>query len=175
MIRAALSLTAVAALAAVAAAQEPGLPKGPPPKLMVLTGGEGATFITTQQITEQVPEERQREVEVNGRKQLVTVTVMVSRPRTVEVTMRLGNAQAFTANGKRVDPAELAKRLKGPTLVLVSADGKMVDPFYLRVLREDALVLVPNQGRVSVPSVPLPPPLPANKLPPLPPPGNPQK
>jgi hypothetical protein len=50
--------------------------------------------------------------------------------------------QVYGGNGKLIDPKDVRNRLKRPTAVFVSADGQQVDPFYLRLLREDALVVV---------------------------------
>jgi hypothetical protein len=47
-----------------------------------------------------------------------------------------------TANGKTVDVADAAKRLAKGGVVVVSADGKPVDPQHLKLFRDDVLVLV---------------------------------
>jgi RNA polymerase sigma factor (sigma-70 family) len=56
-------------------------------------------------------------------------------------------AQDFLAvdlNGKQIDPKGLAKLLQTETPVLVSSDGKMVDPYYLKVVREGTVIIVPT-------------------------------
>jgi hypothetical protein len=54
----------------------------------------------------------------------------------------LANAQVFDVTGKRLDPGQVRRLIKGETAVLLSADGRAVDPFYLRGLREDVIVIV---------------------------------
>ncbi|MGH7226102.1 MAG: hypothetical protein ACRELF_23045, partial [Gemmataceae bacterium] len=46
------------------------------------------------------------------------------------------------AKGLKVEEKELRKRLKKPTVVLISADTQPIDPLYLRLYKEDTLVLV---------------------------------
>lgn len=75
------------------------------------------------------------------------------------------------AKGRAVDLSELRKRLKNETLVLISADGRMVDPLHLRLFKEDTLVfLLPPQALRAVPGEdPIPPPqAPAVVSPPMP-------
>ncbi len=47
-----------------------------------------------------------------------------------------------TASGKAVDTKEAIKKLSEGGLVVVTTDGKALDPKFLKVLREDTLVLV---------------------------------
>jgi hypothetical protein len=53
------------------------------------------------------------------------------------------DVQVFTVEGKAVDSKEVEKLLAGKkVLVLASSDGRKVDPFYLRIIKEGTLVLV---------------------------------
>ena len=47
--------------------------------------------------------------------------------------------KAFGTDGKEIDAKKLARLLAKETPVLVSADGKPIDPFYLRVVKEGTL------------------------------------
>jgi RNA polymerase sigma factor (sigma-70 family) len=51
---------------------------------------------------------------------------------------------AYDTAGKRIDAKKLAQLLEKETPVLVSADGKKVDPFYLHVVKEGTVILVPE-------------------------------
>jgi hypothetical protein len=61
-----------------------------------------------------------------------------------EVTHRYPQKEvrAFDTRGKPVPPAEVARRLKDWARVLVSQDGKEVDPLHLALFKDGALVLV---------------------------------
>lgn len=71
-------------------------------------------------------------------------------PTTIRRTFRQEAAQEFdpatvrglTAAGKKLSAGELAKRLAQETPVLVSADGRDIDPEHLRIIRDDALILL---------------------------------
>jgi hypothetical protein len=65
----------------------------------------------------------------------------------------LEEVQVYDTRGKAVSPKKLPGLLKGETFVLVSADGKPVDPLYLRLVKEGTLVFV-------LPAPPTPPPVP---------------
>ncbi len=55
--------------------------------------------------------------------------------------------------GKEYDARTLADKLQKPTTVLVSADGKAVDPYYLRVIQEGTIVVVAPTPYYAVPTV----------------------
>jgi hypothetical protein len=57
-------------------------------------------------------------------------------------SFRLKKVQAFETSGKKVEAKELARRLRRKVALLVSADGKAVDPLHLRLFKEGLLVLV---------------------------------
>jgi RNA polymerase sigma factor (sigma-70 family) len=58
--------------------------------------------------------------------------------------------RAFDARGKPVSAAEVRRRLKTWTRVLVSQDGKEVDPLHLALFKDEALILVPPR-KVAAP------------------------
>jgi RNA polymerase sigma factor (sigma-70 family) len=91
------------------------------------------------------------------------VTSYVLRSALVEACYDLDDVRVQDAKGKEVDSSDLPRLLKGETLVLVSADGKPVDPLHLRLVKEGTLVLILPMP-VLPPAVPpqaAPPPLPA--------------
>jgi hypothetical protein len=92
------------------------------------------------------PEEREREVPV-------TMVVTVELKEVRELTV-------YTADGKEADKARVLKQLEDGGPVVVSADGQKVDPRYLRLFKDDVLVLVSPElagtGQTSVRPAPLP-------------------
>jgi len=50
--------------------------------------------------------------------------------------------EAYDPKGKRLSAEDLLKRVKAGTMVLVAADEKHVDPAFLSILKDDAVVLV---------------------------------
>ncbi len=87
-------------------------------------------------------------------------------PISVEVSRRLDakEIRAFDADGKPISRTKLAGLLKTETAVLLSADGKPVDPFFLQVVKKGTVILMP-----PVETMPPPPTLP------VPPVGTPQR
>jgi hypothetical protein len=68
--------------------------------------------------------------------------------------MSLKNAKWSGTDGKQVGAESASKRLKPGVLVLLSADGAAVDGAYLRMFREDTLVLVLAAEELPVPYMP---------------------
>jgi hypothetical protein len=69
---------------------------------------------------------------------------------TVTMTeMPAKDVQAFTVDGREVSAEKLATLLAKERTVLVALDGKKVDPFHLKLYKEDTLVLVPPANTVG--------------------------
>lgn len=128
--------------AAPAPAPKAAPPKGPPPRVVAVSvDAEGAPVIThtrTQSAQRQVV----RTVLVGGVAQNVTETVNVAVPVTVLLRLDGEGVEVYGTDGKRIDPKDVRKLIPRAMPVLVSADGKPVDPFYLRVAREGTPVIV---------------------------------
>jgi hypothetical protein len=65
--------------------------------------------------------------------------------------------QAHGTDGKPIDAKRLRERLVNGTAVLVSADGRPVDSFYLRLLKDGTVILVIGEktdAPVTAPTVP---------------------
>jgi hypothetical protein len=154
-----LALVLASAVAAPAPAEEPiKAPQGPPPAQVLASVTKDGDIEVMQTVL--VPEARTeiRTVTVNGRPVNQTVQVTVFKP--VQTTQRIkGDAvKAYTAAGKEVDARDLPEKLKKPTIVLLSADGQKVDPFYLKIIKESTLVLVGTApGRQGPQPTPPPP------------------
>lgn len=81
----------------------------------------------------------------------VVKTVVNSVKKTISTSLEGMTFQ--TADGKKIAIEEAAKRLKTPTLVVVSADGRPVDATFLAVLKPTTIVIV-----AGTPTVPVAPP-----------------
>lgn len=94
--------------------------------------------------------------------------VPVARMATVELG-EVKNLTITTADGKKLEKEEALKKLAGGAIVVVSGDGKPVSPAFLKVFKDDTLVLASPElaapaGAVRPPiggrPVPLPAPVP---------------
>jgi hypothetical protein len=136
----AVALATVAAPAPSEEAVKP--PQGPPPAQVLASMTKAGEFEITQPVL--VPEvvREPRTITVNG--QAVTQTVEVVKTKTVQVTRRIkgDGVKVYTAAGKEVDAKDVPDKLKKPTIVLFAADDKKVDPFYLKIIKPDTLVIV---------------------------------
>jgi hypothetical protein len=73
-----------------------------------------------------------------------TVKAMRTVFTSVTITRSIAgkDVQGYDTSGKKLDRDAVRKRLKKDTPVLISSDGKPVDPFYLKLTRPGTLVLV---------------------------------
>ena len=126
---------------AAPAPEPPDLPKGPAPKVMVLNvDKDGRPYLQASvSTTKMVPETYTRVI--NG----VAVTQVRQVPFTVteqrQIFLDDEGVTVYGPDGKRLDPKKLSKQA-GPAPVLVSADGKEVDPFYRLLARPGTLIIV---------------------------------
>jgi len=138
-----LNLSLAVVLAPAPADEKINLPSGPPPKIVLAVIKDGKCEV---QYTVTVASERvqtvTRVVNVDGKQVQVPQKVVVTIYRQQPCTMTLDHPRAVDRSGKEVDAKRLAELLKKPSVVLLSADGKPVDPFYLRTIREGTLTLV---------------------------------
>jgi len=132
----ALLLTALA----IGADVEPAT-TGPPP-LFVNASLKDDRLVSRKTVTEHVPQTRTEEVNVNGKIEKRTVTVLVPVMKVVEQAWDLKKATIKTAGGKKLDLDALKKLMDKPRAVIVSSDGKAVPESYLKLLDKDAIVIV---------------------------------
>jgi RNA polymerase sigma factor (sigma-70 family) len=66
----------------------------------------------------------------------------LTAPARVTWHFRLEQVRGFDTSGKKVEAKDLTRRLRRKVTVLVSADGKPVDPLHLRLFKDGLLVLV---------------------------------
>ena len=83
--------------------------------------------------------------------QPVTTYMMRKKDSVQQSYHDLNDVKAFLSDGKPIEVNKLRHLLQKETAVLVSRDGKPVDPFYLQVIKEGTVILV-------VPPVLAPPP-----------------
>lgn len=141
-----LILTAALALAApvpMPKADKIAPPSGPPPTFSLATVKDGKlmllqTVAARTKVTEYVTESR---TTPDGRAVTVTIAVPVEKVVQRAELRVVEKAKAFDTAGKEIDARRLAELLKDETVVLISADGKPLDPFYVRALKEGTIIL----------------------------------
>jgi hypothetical protein len=139
----ALLAVVLASVAAPAPPEPPPKPpEGAPPATVIASITKEGDVEITQAAMVPMQEQRQRVVTIDGR--AVTETYQVTTFKTVPVTHRIkGDAvKVYTAAGKEVEARDVPEKLKKQTTVLFAADGKKVDPFYLKIIKPDTLVIV---------------------------------
>jgi hypothetical protein len=114
-------------------------PQGLPPTQVIASVTKDGEFEITQ--TRLVPA---RHTEERTTAAGVKYTVQVVSYRPVQETRRIKGegVKVYTTAGKEVSPKDVPDKLRKPAIVLLAADGKKVDPFYLKIIKSDTLVLV---------------------------------
>jgi hypothetical protein len=146
---------------AAAGGERGAAPKGPPPQVMILHVERDGTQYIQQMMMAAEPRQEAYKVKVGNREEVRTRTVYVQIPKWIRVGLTDKQVEVFDATGKRLVGADIPKFLK-PVPVLVSADGKPVDPLYLRLVRPDTLVVV-TPHLVAQPVMPVP--IPSKEMP----------
>jgi hypothetical protein len=117
-------------------------PKGPAPRVVAIAVQSDGTPSIQHVRTRMVQQQRTRQVQVGQETRTVAETVMVPVLETVNLALDGESVEVYGADGKKLDPKDVRKQVTKPVAALVSADGKPVDPFYLRLAREGTLVIV---------------------------------
>jgi hypothetical protein len=137
-------------------------PKGPAPLVMVAHPNADGTIRIARTVTvaEYVPVTVKVKVLVNGREEERSVTKYETVTRQVTQQVTVKDVDVYNLQGRKLDPRDV--KLTAPTPVLVSADGRPVDPLYLRLARENTLVIVSpaltGTNRPAPPTEPVKPP-----------------
>jgi hypothetical protein len=125
---------------------EPALPGGMPPTQMLASmdakGKLTLTWVATAgaaSYEQNVPVPTKKGTD----KGPATAKVKLTHLMVTTAEMSAEHVEAVTAGGRPVSREQLATLLAKERAVLVVLDGKKVDPFYLRLYKEDALILVP--------------------------------
>jgi hypothetical protein len=135
----------------------PAAPTGPGPMLLNVQILDGK-LVSKQEATVLVPVTTTEKVNVNGRIQVRTVTAYRTEKRVSTREWDLKKATFRDAGGKKIDLDTATRLLARPRPVAMSADGKAIDPGWLKVLKKDTLVIVAPQAAPANPPPPLPPP-----------------
>jgi hypothetical protein len=115
----------------------------PPRMVLAQTGPEGQLHVI-EHTTVLVPVTYTVEAVRDGKKVAEQRTTYRATPQTRETHYTLKAFRYCTPDGKKVDPATVAERLKKRTTVLLSEPGMNVHPDYLRIIKADTLILVPE-------------------------------
>ncbi len=133
-------------------------PAGPPPVIMTVVelAADRGELVCEQTLAEQVPVTKYVTVKEEGVERKVPVTAFETRIVTSRTKHQLKQCEFYSAAGKKLTDEEARKRLTAGSVVLVSS-GRTPADAYLKVLRDDALILV-SSAPVGPPTTPPPPP-----------------
>lgn len=153
-----LALLGVALVSQVVGAQDKrAAPKGPPPRFITVASVDAVRgkvvfdvpVVDGHSLTGfrvlQYPDGSER-YNLGGKPWYIDVQIKVS----------VKEAKWRGVDGKEVNADAAAKRIKPGLTVLLSADGDDVDPAYLRMFKEDTLVLIEPADELPVPVLALP-------------------
>jgi hypothetical protein len=125
-----------------APAPDPVVPAGPPPQLAVVHLTRDGDLVQRAVVAVAVPVLREKTIIVKGKEVKVTEAATMVEYRTEERTTKVRGLEAYDTAGKLIPAERLPELLARDTLVLISADGKKLDPACLRVIKEGTLILV---------------------------------
>jgi hypothetical protein len=83
-------------------------------------------------------------------KDKVPVKVKVSSVVLTTAELPAKSVEAYSVDGKAISAETLATLLAKERTVLVSMDGKKLDPFYLQLYKEGTIVLVPPANTLNI-------------------------
>jgi hypothetical protein len=127
---------------------QPALPianaSGPvsPSFLVVKVKDKNLVSETTRQVQKAVPVVEEV-AQPDGTTVKVTKTVVQTVEEKQEITYPIDGTTFVTAGGKTVEAEAALKKLKNPTLVVVSNTGQPVDAAFLESIKSDTLVVIP--------------------------------
>src|SRR5262249_39940422 len=126
-------------------------PKGPPPRIHNAAIEKGWLVIEETEVR-YVVQTRQETVTINDQKVVQTKTVTVPALVTQRRRVSLKGATFQDAGGTKYDHKEAAKLLAKFRPVVLSLDGKPVDPAYLKLLAKATIVIVgPSATKIAEP------------------------
>jgi hypothetical protein len=138
----ALLAVALAAVAAPAPAEEVKLPQGVPPMQVVAQVNKDGRIEVTEMIMVARQEKRTRTRVIDGKPLTEEYVVTMVTPQPRKRLLPEKGVTVSTAAGKEVAAKDLAEKLKSPTVAFLAWDGKKVDPFYLKPLKDGVLIIV---------------------------------
>jgi hypothetical protein len=161
------------------AAEEPGSPGGAGPRLRIVSKTSWPEGIILCVWHEAHPVYETRTRMVNGKAEAYTVVKLVYE--SVSAEYDFGRDAFYDVAGNKLTREAVEGRVRQGDAVVVSSDGEMLSRAYLRVLKDDTLIIVPEVRAMPKPrpapaassTPPLPAPAPAPRRPPLPVPAQP--
>ncbi|MFO0823591.1 MAG: hypothetical protein U0792_10830 [Gemmataceae bacterium] len=137
------ALTLSVALAAPVPVQSAPIPAGVAPRVMELKADASGKVMIAVTRMEKVQVGVGAAIAPAGGGAVPPAQIMREIPVTKMVELAEVKDLAFTtADGKKVDKDEAMKKLAGGAVVVVTSDGKAVSPTFLKVFKDDTLVLV---------------------------------
>lgn len=128
---------------------------GPAPRILELKPTADGKVMITVTRTEKVNVGQGAAIKPNGAAPAV-IAREIARTQVVELGT-VKDLTVTTADGKKVDTEDAMKKIAAGAIVVVSTDGKPVSPTFLKLFKDDVLVLVspeltgPATGRVIRP------------------------
>lgn len=89
-----------------------------------------------------ITEKRARTVIKNGKKVVGNYTTVVYHKRTVTNLKKLSEVEFYRGTGEKLLIEDIRDELEKPQVVVMTTDGKKLDPFYRAVLNPNVLVVV---------------------------------
>jgi hypothetical protein len=168
MSRTLLCLLVVAGWLPVASAADPDFSavKSPPPAHGDAQIVGGVLFLTRARVV-MIPETRLGTRTVDGKEETYTYTTYSPQNQPENYSLNPDDYRVFGVDGQPLDGTNAGRRLRLTTPVLVSDDGRKVDPIYLKLYKPDTLVIYVRPG-MEPPPPPEPPAAPAPIGPPPP-------
>jgi hypothetical protein len=128
--------------------------KSPPPMVMVVTVGKDGRAFVERTVIRYVPQTRTIEVKTGDKIEKREDMVQVPVQEVIRAFLDDKEVTVYDHKGQRIEAKDLPKRVTKTMPVLVSADGKEVDKFYLSIVREGTLIVAAPLLAVS-PSPPI--------------------
>jgi hypothetical protein len=117
------------------------LPPQPPPVTGLAVIDEQGRLHLCEVASVLVPVQEPVQTDAKGGAQFVTRYAAVTQIS--ESLLDPAVTPVYGTDGKRIDAKKLPELLRKEIPVLVAKDGKMVDPFHLRLIKEGSLIVVP--------------------------------
>jgi hypothetical protein len=103
---------------------------------------QAGVLVITQAVTEAVPVEEERVRVQGGVTEKYKVTAYKFVTKLVQQKFVLKDHKFQLAGGQKLSPEEAQKRLTPGKVVLLSVDGSPVDPAFLKIFKDDTLILL---------------------------------
>jgi hypothetical protein len=136
---------------------QPAAPKGPPPRFLIvrsIDSTKGEVVFDVQVVDQKALDQLTLLVYPDGHKRLTLGTKPIHVYLADGFKVSSKKAKWRGVDGKEVSAEATAKRLKPGGMVLLSADGEAVEEVYLRMFKDDTLVLVAPAEELPVPYSP---------------------